>query len=203
MPDHADRRVVGNTIVSARMPAVEITMAETLTYVGGLHFILAEVAQAQAFVFVAERHHEIEQALIVQFEGFLPGKGKTYTYPSPRLVTLGRHPFQADTALLSLTPPPPPETNVGRILTLLEERGYELPAAALSSRFVRVLGEARRDELLIFGIEPLTDADLIAELKRAGRPIPAPTAVTQAAEERALASFTVVDRDEQSSEIPL
>ena len=196
MPDHVDRRIVGNTIVSARMPAGEITVAETLTYVGGRVFILAEVAQAQVFVFATQRHHEAAQGLVVQFESFLPGKGKTYTYPSPRLVTLGRHPFQVDTALLSLTPPPPPESNVGRILTLLKEQGYPLPAAALSSRFVRVLGEARRDELLIFGIEPLTDADLIAELARAGRPIPAPTAVAQAAEERALASFTVVDRDE-------
>ena len=195
MRDQRVRRLAGNTVVSEQLPAVEITVTETLAFVGELRFTLSEVAEAQAFVFVAGRVPEVGQVLIVQFEGYLPGRGGTYTYPSPRRITLGRHPYQSDTALLSLTPPPPPESNVGRILALLEERGYALPAAAISQRFVRVLGEARRDELLIFGIEPLDDAALIADLARAGRPIPAPPALAQAAEERALARFTLVDVD--------
>src|ERR687898_267047 len=67
MRDQRVRRLAGNTVVSEQLPAVEITVTETLAFVGELRFTLSEVAEAQAFVFVAGRVPEVGQVLIVQF----------------------------------------------------------------------------------------------------------------------------------------
>ena len=195
MPSDGARRVTGNTLVSDRMPAIEVTVAEAFTYVGDLRFVLGEVAQVEAFLFIAQRRGAVSQLVVVQFEGYLDGQEGSYDYPSTRLVTLDRHPYQADTFIQSLTPRPPPASDVGRLIALLEERGYALPPAVLVQRFVRVLGAAKRAELLISVVEPLDDADLIAAVARAGQPVPAPSGLARAAERRALASFAVVDLD--------
>ncbi len=46
-------------------------------------------------------------------------------------------------------PLPPPETDIGRVLRLLQRRGVTIPVRAAVQRFVYLLDQAMRNELLI------------------------------------------------------
>ena len=175
------RSVEGRTVVSGRMPAVRIKVAAGFAYAGRLGFVLHDVARVESFVFAAGGG-EAGRLLVVQFEGYLEGNDHVYDYPSTDTVLLGDRPFLADAAVVDLAPPPPPDSDVGRVLNLLEGQGYALPARAAVQRFVHLPDEAKRHELILFYAEGLGHGESEAAPREE---------VAGAVRERALESFTV------------
>ncbi len=194
------RRVEGRTLVSDRMPAIRIEVAGAFEYVDRLRFVLYGVARVESFLFVAHHHQRVTKLLLVQFEGYLDDNDHVYDYPITETVTLGRHAYLTDTALVTLTPPTPPDSDVGRAIALLNGKGYALPAAGVGRRFVRLLDDARRNELLILYGEDLRDVGLTAEELAADERFAEWWAeIVPAVHDRALRSFTIRDNDEDVS----
>ncbi len=182
-------------MISDRMPAIRIEIAGAFEYVGRLRFVLYGVARVEAFLFVAHHHQRVTKLLLVQFEGYLDDNDHVYDYQIAESITLGSHPYLTDAALVTLAPPPPPDSDLGRAISMLREQGFALPAAAVGVRFVRLLDEAKRNELLIIYGEDAGEA---------GRSADAPTAghwsdLVSVVRERALRSFTIVDEVEDAS----
>ena len=190
------RRVEGRTLVSDRMPPIRLRVAESFDGAGRLRFVLYGVARVESFLFVAHDHHRVERLLLVQFEGYLDHNDHVYDYPITETVTIGGHAYLTDAAVMSLATPPPPDSDVGRALARLGELGYVLPAAGVSQRFVRVLDETKRNELLILYAEDLGAFGLTVDDVAPGGPgAERWDEIARSVRERALASFTVLDGD--------
>ena len=191
------RRLEGHTLVSDRMPAIRIRVDDAFEYVDRLRFVLYGAAQVELFLFAAHDHRRVDRLVLVQFEGYLDDNDHVYDYPVTETVTLGGEVYLVDTMPLTLDAPPPPGSEFALVLALLRERGYTLPTVAVGQRFVRVLDEARRNEILIFYVETFDQALLaVGEVAVPGRDVEPPAALIRVVRERALGSFTILAGDD-------
>ena len=192
MSTEPNRHVEGRTLVSDRMPAIRIRVDDAFEYVDRLRFVLYGAAQVELFLFAAHDHRRVDRLVLVQFEGYLDDNDHVYDYPITEAVTLGGDVYLVDTLALSLTPPPPPDSDFGRVLALLRERRYILPLGAIVQRFVRVLDEARRNEILIcYGEATDEPGPANGEVAVPGRAAEPSLAHIRELRERALDSFSV------------
>ena len=184
----AQRTVDGNTLSSTAMPPIRIKVDDAFQYAGALHFILYDVAHVDVFLFVVAEQHHIRRLLIVQFEGYLDDNDYTYDYPITQTITLGAHGYLTDASAvnLPLLIQERPDSEIARIVTFLRDKGNRMADDVISQRFVRLVDEARRNEILLFYGEELTDTSLAADLASGGQ-------IAQDLQERALASFTIVE----------
>lgn len=112
--------------------------------------------------------------MILHFEGFLPESEETYRYGIPlaenatgpdyrftlELVQLGGHEYIHSTWFFDAREAVEvnPDRELTRTARLLDSRGYALPDEVRMSRFVRVVAEQARHELILFYLEPLPSA---------------------------------------------
>lgn len=171
------RRVSGQILTSAATPAVRLEFDKDFKYVGAQSFILYDVARAEQHFFVdADKEGRIKRFYWIQFEGYLPGNTHTYDYKVNKTVNIGGMDFIADSFARNIKASPGrPDSDAARARTFLESKGYRLASdEVLSQRLVHLIGDAKRDELMIIYIEDLspqglTAADLRAEGSAASR----------------------------------
>jgi hypothetical protein len=189
------RRVKGRTLTSHSLPPIKIKFDTAFKYVGSQKFLLYERAQVEQFFFVASDKGSIKRVLMVQFEGYLPDNTHTYNYSIGSTVKLGGLDFMADTAVVNVPAfrKQYPDSDAGRAATFLETKGYRLAGEDIVyQRFIRLVDEARRNELLIIYYEDLSGTGLTAaDLSEQGRAAGERAHVFQEVQKRALKSFTV------------
>ena len=182
------RHVDGNILSSTAMPPIRIKVDDAFQYAGALHFILYDVAHVDVFLFMVAEQDHIHRLLIVQFEGYLDDNSYTYDYPITQTIALGEHVYLTDAAAVNLPSiiQQRPDSEIARIVTFLRDKGYRMADDVIYQRFVRLVDEARRNEILLFYGEELVDTSLAADLASGGR-------ITQDLQVRALASFTIME----------
>ena len=114
-----------------------------------MEFPLYNLAAVQAFVFAERDPRQSARYLIVQFEEYLDTNEYVYQYDQAEPITIAGLPFVTDMQVMTLDPLPPVESDTGRILGMLLEKGFPLSAHALVRRFVHFPDEAHRKELLV------------------------------------------------------
>jgi hypothetical protein len=193
----AVRAVVDGMVVSEELPAIHVRVDPTLTYAGTLTFVIGDVADAQAFLFVdAGRAGFVRRSLLVQFEQFR--SDNTHTYgggPQRPLVKLGRHAYAHNINIFSRWQAirERPASDTATIERFLIANGYSAPDVVVVSRYVRVLGADRRAEVLFVYAESVDGTGLTPEdLPWKGEPTAAGAAFRRGFVDRALASFDVV-----------
>jgi hypothetical protein len=158
------RTVEGNLITSDAQPAIRMRIDPALIYAGMVSMVLGGTAQAESFQFVAaDAHRRIMRHLTVQFEHFLDSApDKHYNYSTDRTETFAGVEYQTDLrvvpARLFHEQPLDPESDMAQIATLLTGQGYTMPyhqEYVVFKRMVRLLGHARRAELLLVYTEAL------------------------------------------------
>ncbi len=160
-PDTTQQRYVeGQVLVSTDLPAIRVRLDEAFAYVGEMAFTLKDIARVERYVFVdVDEQQRIERMFIFQFEGFLDNNDHTYRYRFTNPVQLGGHTFNHNTwyyddaAEIARNPGAESE----RTRAFLEEQGYHLEQELMMSRFVAVVDEARRNELILFYFENVRD----------------------------------------------
>lgn len=165
----AKRLVKGRILTSDRMPEIRLKFGRKFKYAGSQSFILYNNSQVEQHYFIrADRRKNIRQIYTVQFEGFLPDNNKTYNYDSIKeTISLGGASYlknfifgRPENEIRER-----PDSDTARRWKFLAEKGYILPAEAIGQRFVRLLDEAKRNEILIIYHEDLknlgtTEAEL-------------------------------------------
>ena len=192
------RAVEDQVLVSPDLPAIRLRVDDRLAYIGDLHFVLYNLAEADIFLFgEAGSNRKLRRWLIVQFEGFLDSNSHTYNYAMPAKVSLGAQEYMHDSFaanLQQMREDEPADSDSAQVTEFLHRQGYTLPDDAIWTRFVRVLGAARRRELLIIYTEDLGELGLTAADLSAGGPLPPEhAALAQGLHERALGAFTILD----------
>lgn len=192
------RRVKGRTLTLTALPPIQIKFDKDFKYVGSQSFILYNSAQVEQFFFVAADRGRIKRMFMVQFEGYLPDNTHTYNYKISNTVKLGALDFMYDTAVVNVPAfrKQYPDSDAGRAAAFLEGKGYQLEGEdIIYQRFVRLVDDARRNELLIIYYENLSGTGFTtADFSEKGRVAGQREKVFQEVMKRALKSFTVAKR---------
>lgn len=189
------RHVKGRTLVSSVLPPIKIKFDKDFKYVGTQSFILYNSAQVEQFFFIAAGSKRIQRMFMVQFEGYLPDNTHTYNYKIDNTVNLGGFAFMYDTAAVNVPAfrKQHPDSDAARAASFLEGKGYHLEGEdILFQRFIRLVDDARRNELLIIYYESLNGMGLTAaDLYEKGRAAGQREKLFKEVMNRALKSFTV------------
>jgi hypothetical protein len=161
--------VRGQTLVSGSEPAASITFDDAYVYVGGQRWDLYGIADAEQHLFVRPGAGRTVEALYwVQFERLLPASTAEYRYTGDR-VSSGGLEFICDTRAYADYDAvnQDPESDGAYARRLLQEHGYELPAAAVRVRAIHLPTPDRRSELMIIHAEAQGTGDGAEALQRA------------------------------------
>ncbi len=166
------RYFADRTFTSSSLSQISIRFEEDFQYIGSTTFELAGTAHV-------DRHHlvdvgsdgEVERLVILHFEGFLPESEETYRYRIPPVenaagpdfrftlehIRFGEHDYIHNTWFFNAREDieANPDRELARSAQLLSSRGYSLPEQLRMSRFVRIVDEEAKHELIIFYLEPL------------------------------------------------
>lgn len=190
------RRVKGQTLTSDVLPPIRIRFDKAFKYVGSQSFILYNSARVEQYFFVAANRGRIKRMFMVQFEGYLPDNTHTYNYNLSNKVMLGGLDFMTDTSVGNVPAfrKQYPDSDAGRAATFLEGKGYQMEGEdIIYQRFVRLVDEARRNEMLIVYYESLSGTGFsAADLSEKGRAAGQRDNVFQEVMKRALKGFKVL-----------
>lgn len=164
------RVVKDQVLTSTYLPSIRIKFDDRLKYVGSQKFVLYERAQVEQFFFVeADGERRIKRMYFAQFEGYLPGVDAKYNYPVTDTVTLAGETYLVNAqsvpnaaAVLKQNP----ESDAARAVSFLESKGYRLNEAIRFQRFVRLVDEAKRNEIILIYVE---DAGILSAPEKLGK----------------------------------
>jgi hypothetical protein len=159
------REVKSKVIKSTAMPAVELEFGKDFKYAGGHKFVLYDVANAEQHFYVdADKDGRVKRMYWVQFEGYLPTNTNTYNYTPTKIVNIGGLDFIADAYPRNIKTNPGRAGGDGiRAREFLATKGYKLASdEILSQRLVHLIGDKKRDELMIIYVEDMTPLGVTA-----------------------------------------
>ena len=152
----SERVVAGNTITSARDPAVRIELPKSVQYVGNARWDLYDVADCEVHVFVEADEQKLVQRLYwIQFEAYLPSNTHSYKYKFEEKLTHAGLEFDVRARFGPTNNPPKPGSDLERVMALLEKGGFRAPAEMMNVRLVHLPDEAKRKELMLIYAEDL------------------------------------------------
>lgn len=165
------RYVKANVISSSYLPRIRIKIDDAFLYVGKLQFNLYQRALVDLFLFADASGKKIERLIWVQFEGKLDSDDQTYNYPTSPTVTLGVRDFYYNSAVFKYTPylQEHPFSDVSKGVNFLRKEGFKLEDEVMYHRYVNVVDEEKRNELIISYIEGLSVTGFtVADLREGG-----------------------------------
>ena len=195
-PSKQARSVKGQVLNSPAMPAVRLKFDKGFRYAGSQEFILYNVANAEQHFFVdADKRGRIKRMYWVQFEGYLPANNQTYRYRVDKVVNIGGLDFIADAYARNIKANPGrPDSDGSRARAFLEEKGYRLASDdVMSQRLVHLIGEPKRNELMVIYMEDLSGMSLTAaDLAKDGRAAARWDEISKGLLERALKGMEIL-----------
>lgn len=151
------RRVKGQVLSSDNLPPLRVKFKKTFKFVGSQSFVLYEKAQVEQFFFVeADERGQIKRMYVTQFEGSLPNAGATYNYPATQTVTLGKEIYVVNAEVISNVSAAlkqNPQSDVARAASFLESKRFRVGEEITFQRFVRVVDEAKQNEIILLYVE--------------------------------------------------
>ena len=170
--EQPERTVKDNVVSSQRDPMVRIKLPPYAEYVGADRWDLYNIADCELHAFIKPDAEKNAQRIFwVQFEQYLPSKPDLHhTYDSPRHAKIGGLDFFVDTAVGSSEQKPKADSDGEHIRALVTSRGYNWPKEFMYVRFVHLLDDAKRKELMIIYGEDLGPTGFSAvDLRKGGR----------------------------------
>jgi len=151
------RQVKDQILTSTSLPPIRIKFADEFKHVGTLQFVLYDRAQVEQHFFVdADNEKRIKRMYWVQFEGYLPGVNAKYDYPANETVTLAGQTYLVNAESvpnISEVVKRMPQSDVERGIKFLQSKGYRMNEAIRYERFVRLVDEAKRNEMILTYVE--------------------------------------------------
>jgi hypothetical protein len=146
-----ERHIQGAGLLSERDPAIRIQLPRSAHYVAGDRWKMFDLADCELHVFVsADEKKVIHRLYWIQFEQYLPKRPDLrYEYKDPLMVRIGGKDFFVNTSIGNTSGAPRPGSDNAKVQELLVAAGYSPPAEMISARFVRVLDDTRRRELML------------------------------------------------------
>ncbi len=151
------RSVKGQVLSSNELPPLSLEFKKPLRFVGSQIFVLYDRAQVEQFFFVeADNSGQIKRMYMAQFEGSLLDANATYNYPATKTITLGKEIYVVNSEVISSVSAAlkqNPQSDVARAASFLESKGLHVNEEITFQRFVRVVDEAKRHEIILLYVE--------------------------------------------------
>ncbi len=161
----ANRYVKGNTVFSDSEPEIAIQVDDAFAYAGRQSFILFSNSNVTQFYFVKDKGKKVNALITIQFEGYLPEINQVYNYKIKDSVMLDGAGY-----LYSTVYNQPPkvlndtiQSDVWHRFSFLNARGYGLPDEVIGYRFVKLIDETKRKEMLIIYNEDVKNTGRTSE----------------------------------------
>ena len=190
------QRTGPNTILhSEKLPAIDIQIDPAFKYAGGTSFILHDIARVDQHHFVvADEQRRVLRQLWFQFEGYLENNNRTYNYSGMESLNLNGFTFLQDAHLMNIEKvyEERPTSDFAHVVDFFKDKGYLLTGDMMAHRLFW-LDEDRRNELMIIYWEALDATGYrIADLTEGGPAAAEWPGLSQALQERSLASFKIL-----------
>ena len=196
MAAEPQRTVVDNVLTSPGLPKVRIAVDKSLKYLGKFDFNLRNIAAGERYVWAEAEGGRVKRMFVVQFEGFLPHVNQQYRFKMRTPVKLGSETyshnlwFYNDEATRAAQPP----NEAAHLARFLAERGLSQDMDLMMSRFARIAGEDKRNEIILFYWENLRDHGLSAKDFPEEQPVtPEQKKLGEGFYQRSLKAFAVED----------
>ena len=166
-----NRYVEGQNLVSKSLPKTTIKIASEFDFVGKFDFVIKAmseeyeaslrgkpIADGERFVFAkldSLNPKLVEKLFIVQFEGFYENLDLTYNYDLSSGTQMGDFKYRNNTWFYNNKEniDRNPEGEAAKTQKLLAEKGLKTKDEVLMSRFVTVVDENRKYEMIIYYLE--------------------------------------------------
>jgi hypothetical protein len=170
---HAPERTVqDHVLTSAHDPKLRVHLHESAQYVGVDRWVLYDMADCELHAFVdADSSKNVQRLYWVQFEQYLPSRPELHhTYDSPNHANIGGMDFYVDSWVRARNEPRRTGSDLQHIVNLIESKGYRLPDGMMYVRFVHLLDQQKRKELMIIYAEDVSaSGHSVSDLQRGGR----------------------------------
>ena len=153
-----EREVRGQTIISNRLPAADLTFGNEFRYVGSQVVNLYGNAFAEQHVFVkGASSGPVDAFYWVQFEHYLPTNSNTYSYRPERTTDFGGLQFIYDVRAFAdyVGATRDPRSDGAAVASLLARHDLRFPARMARVRMFHLPTADRRSELMIIYGEAL------------------------------------------------
>lgn len=196
--------------VSSADPALEVRIAPEFDYLGSDSFTLKDRAAVERHIWVKAPKGEVEALIIFQFEGLMDGIEGAYSFGIPEggnllynynidaeRVRLGALDYVHSTWAFDneQSAREAPEAESARTVKLMAEKGLKLPGELMMSRYVTEVGPEKRNELILFYMEPLAfTGKRLSELENSDAGLAAYQTWAAELSERGLLAFRVAPR---------
>ncbi len=150
--ENLPRTVKKNILKSEKSPPIRLKFDKKFKYAGSQSFILLDNSQVEQHYFVlADKQMNARRIYTVQFESFLPNYNLTYDYKITDKLNLAGNDYLVDfiAGNIQYALTNRPNSDTARRWTYLKEKNYKLPAEVVGRRFIRLLDESKRSEILI------------------------------------------------------
>lgn len=149
----------GNDFVSQELPKLRVQVDPKLRYIGSFPFDIDGIAGGYRFIWgEVDQGKHLTRTFIIQKEGFYPNSNNFYRYPTPNPVTLGAHDYQHNVFIgdneQEIREHPGHEPDVTQ--KFLRSKGYRLDSQVVMSRFARIVGDNKKNEIIFFYTENLS-----------------------------------------------
>lgn len=166
------RTVVGQVLVSDALPALRIEVSKPLGYLGAHDFRIGDVAAGTRYVFAEVKERTVRKLVIAQFEGFLPQSTEIYRYRFDTATPIAGLRFRENAFAFSNKEAAleQPNGEAAGTVHFLEQHGLSVPDEWLVWRSLTLGSETRKNELILFYMEPA--ADFHARVAELGEEVP-------------------------------
>ena len=159
-----ERKVTGNALTSERDPNVSIELPRSVQYCGADRWMLYDIADCELHAFVeADKDKNMLRMYWIQFEQYLPSHPELHhDYRSPRHETIGGLDFYVDSGPSATAKQPKTGSDTEHFRALIKAKGFVVPENMMLVRFVHLLDEQKRKELMIIYGEDLAPTGFTA-----------------------------------------
>jgi hypothetical protein len=160
-----ERRAQANVVTSGRDPKIRIELPPAVQYVGADRWPLLNIADCELHLFVeASPQKKVQRLYWVQFEAYLPSLPDLHhTYPFTKTDTLGGLLFDVRARFGPGADTPKAGSDSEHVQAMLRAKGFQMPEGTMNVRFVHLLDQQKRKELMIIYVEDLAPAGLTVD----------------------------------------
>jgi hypothetical protein len=190
------QRTGSDTILrSGKLPAIAIRIDPAFKYAGSTSFILYEICHVEQHHFVvANEQRRVLRQLWFQFEGYLENNNHTYDYSGMESISIHGFPFVHNTYPINVEDAyeARPTSDYAHVVDFFRDKGYLLTGDMTAHRLVWLDADLRNELMIIYWEALDTKGYHHSDLAEGGPAAAEWPAISQALQERSLASFKVL-----------
>lgn len=150
------RAIQGDTILSPSLPRLGVRISPDFIYLGDVQYLARDSFHVEEFIFISLNSiGHVTRLLLVHFEGFLDNREGIYEYLPRPTISLDGEGYLYEIQFINLQDylSQQPDSDIAHAADYIRQRSYTFAGDFTLQRFMRAVGDERRDEIVILYLE--------------------------------------------------